>query len=308
MADLHASKTVDSNCVSSHVDVASRMLSGITSPDITNAKRDVVCSTTMDGKVVALNEFFGFPPTKVMSIEDIMSMNDKLFGKKACIIDFVDSKLKETWRVSNLFDKWLADHGLSQLIENADLVSSLAADVGSPNVGTKSYSVSMISALFDSNDGKKLTDQGLIDSDLISLNLLSASGHFGSVKGPEFTRYVKDGLCHTEANRLIRKYDTSVIDKDIIEEHWPRVTKRRSLEIAVFISQYFGRAERVMVEKNVKVLWDSLELMNDLINVIEAECKRLCPTNLRSDDRAGLSSESDTESKTDPLRMPPRQI
>jgi hypothetical protein len=192
-------------------------------------------------------------------------------------------------------------------VKNSKVVLKIYEDVGvTTKGGTTLYSVSMVKSLFEINDGKKATDEALKDSDLRFLNLLAASSQFGSLGGIDLNFYVKEGLCHKESVRLLRKYGSSDIDKDLIAEGWPRQTKRRSLEIAIFISQYFGRAERVMQECDVKVLWDSLEFMNHLLKIVEVHCKPTRPATIMSPEqisdetkRIGHDSESDTGSKTE---------
>ena len=312
MEDLGASKSVGKNSLSEAVDALSTIQSvDVVAAGSSDAQSGVVCRTTLDGEVVVLNEFLGVPDTHNMSYEDIMNTTGKFFKKKENIVDFVDSKLKETWRVTEKFDKWLEKQDLLHHVKNSAMVVKIFEDVCEMKGGTALYSVSMVKTLFDINDGNKRTNEALENSDLRFLNLMAASSQFDSLKNPDLINYVKEAQCHKESVRIIRKYGSTDIDTDLIAEGWRRQTKRRSLEIAIFISQYFGRAERVMEDCDVKVLWDSLEFMDHLLKIVEVQCKPLQQATImdseqNSDDSTsiGRDSELDTCSKTVPLGKP----
>jgi hypothetical protein len=109
MEDLDASNSVGDNNLSEEVGVASSSQSVVVvvAAGSIDTKSGVVCSTTLDGKVIVLNEFLSVPDTKNMSYEDVLNTTGKFFNRKENIVDFVDSKLKENWRVMEKFDKWL---------------------------------------------------------------------------------------------------------------------------------------------------------------------------------------------------------
>jgi hypothetical protein len=171
----------------------------------------------------------------------------------------------------------LEKQNLTDHIENKTVVSNILEDLASKTAkdDVAKYAVATVHTFLERNDGKKTTNDRLSNSDLHFLNLIGAANHFGLIKGKELIFYVKECRCHQESVRLMRKYDTSDIDKDVIELIWPKFMKRRCLEIAIFISQYFGRAELVMHESEVKLLWDSLAFMNDFLESLEILCKAI---------------------------------
>jgi hypothetical protein len=63
-------------------------------------KIGVVCSITIDGKPVVLNNFFGVPDTTPMSLNSLNVTTGKLYSKTENISAFVDSKLMDDWKVS----------------------------------------------------------------------------------------------------------------------------------------------------------------------------------------------------------------
>ena len=312
MEYLGASKSVGNNNLSEDVDAASSSESAdVVAAGSIDAQSGVVCSTTLDGEVVVLNEFLHVWVENSMSYEDITNTTDKFFRKRENIVDFVDSKLKETWRVMEKFDKWLANQDLSKHIY-PPFVEKIFEEVGVTKGGTMLYSVSMIKTLFDINDGNKALRGGLSKSDLNFLNLMADSSQFICLKNPDLIIYAKEGQCHKESVRLIQKYDSSDVDIDLIAEGWPKQTKRRSLEIAIFISQYFGRAERIMNDCNVKVLWDSLVFIDHLLKIVEVQCKPTRQATIMGgehsiDDTTSICGdyELDTGSKAVQLGRPP---
>jgi hypothetical protein len=74
----------------------------------TMEKSGVVSSITIDGKPVIINDFFGLPGTTPMSLDRLMVTSGKFYNKNENIVDFVDSKLMDDWKVTVKWDNWLA--------------------------------------------------------------------------------------------------------------------------------------------------------------------------------------------------------
>jgi hypothetical protein len=60
----------------------------------------------------------------------------------------------------------------------------------------------------------------LSDADRLFLHFLVGADEFGGMKTPDLIFYVKECRCHQETIRLMRKFHTGKIDKDLIEKHW----------------------------------------------------------------------------------------
>ena len=306
----------DQDSLQDEVGVASsRQSVGVFGDYRNDGKSGVVSSITIDGKPVILNDFFGLPGTTPMSLDRLMVTSGKFYNKNENIVDFVDSKLMDDWKVTVKWDNWLAEQNLNDHIENETIVSHILEDLASKTSkddATK-YSVFLVYGFLEDNDGLKTTIGPLSDSDLQFLHLIGTANHFGLLKGGDLIFYVRECRCHEESVRLMRKYDTSDIDKDVIELTWYKRKTRRSLEIAIFISQYFGRAELVMQESEVKALWDSLDFMNDFMKIVEVQCKAARehsePTDTShnvdfepsSDEELSIVGQTDTEAGTESI-------
>jgi hypothetical protein len=94
------------------------------------------------------------------------------------------------------------------------------------------------------------------------------------MSSPDLTFFIKESHCYTETDRFIKKFvGKNEIDTDVIEKFWNPRPNRRFSEILLFISQFFGRAERVMEESKVKELWKTLLFLNDFVKALEEQSK-----------------------------------
>jgi succinate dehydrogenase flavin-adding protein (antitoxin of CptAB toxin-antitoxin module) len=127
---------------------------------------------------------------------------------------------------------------------------------------------SVLSNFYDHDSKKKVQDNILSTEDRRFLHLLVGADEFKDTTNPDLLLYVKLCHFHLESVRLIQKFHSMIneIDRDLIEKFWNPCANRTYCEIVIFISQFFGRAERVMEESKVKELWSSHSTL----------CERLC--------------------------------
>jgi hypothetical protein len=130
--------------------------------------------------------------------------------------------------------------------------------------------------IFREFDGKKRKGDDILSSaDRVFINLLVGAGEIAKTKNPELSFYMRESHCFQETIRLLRKYETETnVDIDLITKHFTPRPNRRFCEILIFISQFFGRAECVMGDSQVKQLWSTLLFVKDFIKAVENQCTR----------------------------------
>lgn len=115
--------------------------------------------------------------------------------------------------------------------------------------------------------GKKKKDKDILsDDDRTCIHLLVNTGDFSALTNLDLIPYVREARCLENTLALIDKYNKNkVVDTKLIRSHWPAHPNRRFAEILIFISQFFGRADRVFPQEVVSKLWRALLFVNDFV-------------------------------------------
>ena len=266
---------------------------------------DVNLDIMIDRKPVSINDL---PPIgeKRSVTYGAVSMPSKLYGSKANIQKFIESKMASEWNITEMWTAWLKKQDLKTILKKEEIQKLVCEELESQlktvdNEGVLQFSFSHAYQIFNDYDGKKKVQGDLLGSeDRVFLNLLVGADEFGESKNPELIYYVKEAHCHLEAVRLIHKYDTRCqVDIDTIEKFWDPRPNRRFCEILIFISQFFGRAEHVMEEAKVRQLWNTLPFVNDFTKALEHQSKLFGEKQKKQQTKKGQPGSTNRERKED---------
>ena len=233
-------------------------------------------------------------------------MPSKLYGSKANIQKFIESKMASEWNITEMWTAWLKKQDLKTILKKEEIQKLVCEELESQlktvdDEGVLQFSFSHAYQIFNDYDGKKKVQGDLLGSeDRVFLNLLVGADEFGESKNPELIYYVKEAHCHLEAVRLIHKYDTrGQVDIDTIEKFWDPRPNRRFCEILIFISQFFGRAEHMMEEAKVRQLWNTLPFVNDFMKALEHQSKLFGEKQKKQQTKKGQPGSTNRERKED---------
>ena len=251
------------------------------SPDENNKEgtSDVKFETTIDRKGVTLKDLPQFGGQDAVAYGNV-TMPAKLYRVKGTIQSFVESKLVDDWNITKLWTGWLKKVDLNTVISKKQVRLQVSEELKPQmetvgNSGQPQISFSTANAIFADHDGRKKKENDILSSsDRVFLHLLVGTDDFKYTSSPDLTFYIKESHCFTETVRFIKKFvGKNEIDTDVIEKFWNPRPNRRFSEILIFISQFFGRAERVMEELKVKELWKTLLFLNDFVKALEEQSK-----------------------------------
>jgi hypothetical protein len=218
---------------------------------------DVKFDITIDRKGVTLKDLPQFGGQDAVAYGNV-TMPAKLYGVKGNIQSFIESKLVDDWNITKLWTGWLKQVVLNTVISKKQVRLQVSEEL-EPQMETVG------------NSGQL---QISFSTDRVFLHLLVGTDDFKYTSSPDLTFYMKESHCYTETVRFIKKFvGKNEIDTDVIEKFWNPRPNRRFSEIVIFISQFFGRAERVMEESKVKELWKTLLFLNDFVKALEEQSK-----------------------------------
>jgi hypothetical protein len=231
-------------------------------------------------KLVDIEDLPQIGGQKVPAYGDVM-MPAKLYATKTNIQSFIESELVEDWNITHKWWEWLKKVDLKSAVEKKEVVSLLRLEMKAQKKNEKStkgglqISFSTANSIFADYDGKKKKQNDLLSrTDRAFLHLLVGADEFGDTKTPDLAFYLKESCCHYETVRLIQKFDTEgKVDVALIEHHWNPRPNRRFCEILIFISQFFGRAEHVMMGPKVQELWNSLPFVHHFVKALVDQCE-----------------------------------
>jgi hypothetical protein len=140
-----------------------------------------------------------------------------------------------------------------------------------------SLTFTFVREMFKDYDGKKKVEKDLLlDEDSHFLHLLVEDRTFSKTMTPDLLYYLRDCCCYDDVVRFIVKFYTGKYDENLLKEncnHHRLRGNRRFCEIILFISQFFGRAELIMKDSQVKELWNTLSFLDDFVMALLDQCR-----------------------------------
>jgi hypothetical protein len=265
-----------------------------------NAHDNVNLEIMMDRKLLSIKDLPRIGESIKVAYGDV-KMPGKLYTTKKNIDVFVESKCVDEWKITKKWTGLLDEVDLKTVIEKKEVRSIVFAELEAKKKDTHKKGKMQLSfptaySIFSDYDGKKSKNIDILsNADRVFLNLLVGADEFGDTKTPDLVLYIKESRCHEETVRLLRKFDIKrKVDHDLIEKHFNPRPNRRFCEILIFISQFFGRAERVLGDSQVRDLWNTLLFMEDFLRALEDQSKVMKVTQ-ETQQEVGSDQEDDLE-------------
>lgn len=217
-------------------------------------------------------------------------MPRKLYEKAQNIEHFVDSNLHDKYKLAPKWSDWVKHVNPSTVIKKPRVLATLKAlQFGKT---TWQLSFSDVKQIFSEYGGKKKKESDpLSPQDRVFLGLLIAPEEFGHAVANDLWLFMRDSHVHSECVRLIHQYHGLHYDRQLLQSfHNPKPNKRFA-DMAIFISHFFGRAERVLTTNEVKELWDTLFFMNDFIKALEHQSSLVKEKEEGLPDEEGISEQ-----------------
>ena len=240
---------------------------------------DVTLEITDNRKAMTINDL-PLGQNKAVVCYGNVNMPGKLYVTTLNIQSFVENKLMSEWKITFMWTAWLMKANPLDVNSKVHVRSLVEQELGPlmltvDHTGILQIAFHTVYQMLRDYDGKKKVQNDILSTDdRRFLHLLVGSDEFKDTNIVDLVFYVKEYQCHLESVRLMKKYDSrNEIDTDVIEQFWNPCTNRRFCEIVIFNSQFFGRAEHVMVESKVKDLWNTLPFVNDFMKGLVEQCQ-----------------------------------
>jgi hypothetical protein len=211
-----------------------------------------------------------------------VKMPAKLYTGKENIQQFTDEHLCNPYQVDATWHKWVMASNVVEFIGKRYAVQMIEPELrpqgkSGPNQ-VASINITTATNIFDTFDGKKKKEKDILsDDDRTCIHLLVNTGDFSALTHLDLIPYVREARCLENTLALINKYNKNKeVDTGLIRSHWPARPNRRFAEILIFISQFFGRADRLFPQEVVSKLWRALLFVNDFVLALlyQAEISR----------------------------------
>ena len=200
-----------------------------------------------------------------LAYKEVM-MPAKLYTSTDNIEKFVESQLVDDWNVTSKWHVYLESTSVAD-ITKVTLRKSVQSQVLSVN--SCWLSLATVNQIFSEYDKqKKKTNDPLIDKDRVFLHLLVGPEEFGVASIAEMASYLRESRCYHECIRLIQKFCGQDVDIPLLETYINPRPNKRFCDIIIFISHFFGRADRVLEREQVQTLWDTLVFVGDFVNAL----------------------------------------
>ena len=274
--------------------------------DVAKGDNSVNLNIMMNRKPVLLEDIFSQKNVTMAVAYGDVQMPVKLYSKKMNLSQFVETQLVDEWKISTKWVAWLKTLDFETKIHKNEVLEKVKTAIEARNAYeitdcAFSLTVSYVRDLFKEYDGKKKVHQDLLlNEDNRFLHLLVDNTTFSKTTIADLQYYLRDCCCYEEAVRFILKFHTEKFDEELLKEycnHRRLRVNRRFCEIILFISQFFGRAELVMKDSQVKELWNALSFLNEFVMALLEQCQMVQEKFLSNPSKriVGSRNESDDE-------------
>ena len=250
--------------------------------DVAKHDNPVNLDIMINCKPVLLVDIFSGSNLTMASAYGDVRMPGKLYSSKMNLTEFVETQLVNEWKISTKWIAWVKALDLKSKIKKKEVLEKVKAEVEARSAYeitecAFSLTFTFVREMFKDYDGKKKVEKDLLlDEDSRFLHLLVDDKTFSKTTTPDLLYYLRDCCLYDDVVRFIVKFYMGKFDKNSLKEncnHRRLHGNRKFCEIILFISQFFGRAELVMKDSQVKELWNALSFLNDFVMALLDQCR-----------------------------------